>query len=116
MEARVLVWDLPTRLFHGLFAAAFLAASTIAQVVDDDAAAFRLHMLLGGVMASWPSCASPGPRRLAPRALRRALPPAARRGRLPVARAARPGDAPHGPQPGHERRLVLLLALAWASR
>lgn len=51
MTARVLVWDLPTRLFHWLFAGSFVAAFTIGQVVDDDAAAFKLHMLLGGVMA-----------------------------------------------------------------
>lgn len=51
MTSRVLVWDLPTRLFHWLFAGSFVAAFTIGQVVDDDAAAFKLHMLLGGVMA-----------------------------------------------------------------
>lgn len=51
MTTRVLVWDLPTRLFHWLFAGSFVAAFTIGQVVDDDAAAFKLHMLLGGVMA-----------------------------------------------------------------
>lgn len=51
MTARILVWDLPTRLFHWLFAGSFAAAFTIGQVVDDDAAAFKLHMLLGGVMA-----------------------------------------------------------------
>lgn len=51
MTSRVLVWDLPTRIFHWLFAGSFIAAFTIGQVVDDDAAAFKLHMLLGGVMA-----------------------------------------------------------------
>lgn len=51
MQSRVLVWDLPTRLFHGLFAGSFVAAFTIANVVDDDESAFKLHMLLGGAMA-----------------------------------------------------------------
>jgi cytochrome b len=50
VKTRVLIWDLPTRLFHWLFAASFVAAFTIAQVVDDEAQAFKLHMLLGGVM------------------------------------------------------------------
>lgn len=50
-EGRILVWDLPTRLFHWLFAGCFLGAFTIAQVVDDEDRAFTLHMLLGGVMA-----------------------------------------------------------------
>lgn len=50
-EGRILVWDLPTRLFHWLFAGCFLGSFTIAQVVDDEDAAFTLHMLLGGVMA-----------------------------------------------------------------
>lgn len=49
--ARVLVWDLPTRLFHLLFAGTFLSAFVIAQVVDDESRAFALHMLFGGVMA-----------------------------------------------------------------
>lgn len=44
---RLLIWDLPTRLFHGLFALSFLAAFALATLVDDDAPAFRYHMLLG---------------------------------------------------------------------
>jgi cytochrome b len=44
---RVLVYDLPTRLFHWLFAGLFITAFTIANVVDDDSARFSLHMLAG---------------------------------------------------------------------
>lgn len=49
---RILVWDLPTRLFHWLLAASFIAAFTIANVVDDDSATFVVHMLLGAVMSA----------------------------------------------------------------
>lgn len=48
---RLLVWDLPVRLFHALLGLTFLAAFTIANVVDDDSALFSAHMLLGLVMA-----------------------------------------------------------------
>lgn len=41
------VYDLPTRLFHGLFAASFCAAFVIANVVDDESAIFAWHMLAG---------------------------------------------------------------------
>lgn len=54
MEApmkRILVWDIPTRLFHWLFAGSFLVAFAIANLVDDDSSAFKLHMWLGGIMA-----------------------------------------------------------------
>lgn len=47
---RVLIWDLPTRLFHWLLAGSFLGAFAIANVVDDESALFSVHMLLGGVM------------------------------------------------------------------
>lgn len=46
-----LVLDLPTRIFHGSFAVLFVAAYAIAQLVDDDAAAFGWHMVLGLTMA-----------------------------------------------------------------
>jgi len=49
--ARVLVWDLPTRLFHGLLAVAIVAAFAISTLVDDDGALFPWHMLLGAVAA-----------------------------------------------------------------
>ncbi|MFC1642788.1 cytochrome b/b6 domain-containing protein [Myxococcota bacterium] len=45
--SRILVWDLPTRLFHWLFTATVMAALAIALVVDDDSTFFQVHMLLG---------------------------------------------------------------------
>lgn len=48
---RILVWDIPVRLFHWLLAGSFIGAFAIANLVDDDNSLFALHMLLGGVMA-----------------------------------------------------------------
>jgi len=48
---RTLVWDLPVRLFHWALAGSFVGAFAIAHLVDDESAAFAVHMLLGGVMA-----------------------------------------------------------------
>lgn len=48
---RILVWDIPVRLFHWLLAASFVGAFAIANLVDDESSLFALHMLLGGVMA-----------------------------------------------------------------
>lgn len=48
---RVLVWDLPTRLFHWLLAALLVTAFAIAQLVDDESTTFFLHMLAGGTAA-----------------------------------------------------------------
>lgn len=47
---RLLVWDLPVRLFHLLLGLCFLGAFTIANLVDDDSALYSAHMLLGLVM------------------------------------------------------------------
>jgi cytochrome b len=44
---QVLVYDLPTRLFHWLFAGFFVTAFAIANLVDDESARFSLHMLAG---------------------------------------------------------------------
>jgi len=44
------VYDLPTRLFHGLFAACFLIAYTISNTVDDDSRIFSYHMIAGLVL------------------------------------------------------------------
>jgi len=44
------IYDLPTRMFHWLFAGSFLTAFTIAKVVDDESAVFSLHMLAGLIM------------------------------------------------------------------
>lgn len=48
---RILVWDLPTRLLHWLFAAAVVAALTIALTADHDSGLFQVHMLLGVIAA-----------------------------------------------------------------
>lgn len=42
-----LVYDLPTRLFHWLFAALFLVGFIIAKTVDDESAWFNVHSLAG---------------------------------------------------------------------
>lgn len=41
------VYDLPTRLFHLLFAGLFVAAFAIAKLADDESALYSQHMLLG---------------------------------------------------------------------
>lgn len=46
-----LVYDLPTRLFHGLFAILFLLSFTIAKTTDDESLLFSYHMLSGIVLA-----------------------------------------------------------------
>lgn len=45
------VYDLPTRLFHWLFAVLFVAAFFIAKVLDDESAQYPYHMMLGLVLA-----------------------------------------------------------------
>ena len=47
---QILVYDLPTRLFHWLFAGLFITAFAISNLVDDDSARFSLHMLAGLAM------------------------------------------------------------------
>lgn len=42
-----LIYDLPTRLFHGLFSGLFLTSFVIAQTADDESVAFTYHMLSG---------------------------------------------------------------------
>lgn len=44
---RQLVYDLPTRLFHWLFAGLFLTAFIIAKTIDDDSIWFNYHSLAG---------------------------------------------------------------------
>lgn len=46
MEKR-LVYDLPTRVLHWLFAGLFITAYGIANLVDDDSALFVFHMMAG---------------------------------------------------------------------
>jgi len=48
---RALIWDLPTRLFHWLLAAGFLAAAGIAFLLGDDGPLFPWHAILGLVIA-----------------------------------------------------------------
>jgi cytochrome b len=45
--SRVLVWDLPLRIFHWLLAGSFLLAWSIAVTADDESRAFAVHALLG---------------------------------------------------------------------
>ena len=47
---RILVWDLPTRMFHWLLAAGFLTAFTIGSAVSHHDATFPLHMVVGLVL------------------------------------------------------------------
>lgn len=44
------VYDLPTRVFHWVFASFFLTAFTIANTIDDDDKWFSFHMIAGMVM------------------------------------------------------------------
>jgi len=44
------VYDLPTRLFHWLFAALFVGAFAIAKQVDDDSPIFSQHMIFGLIL------------------------------------------------------------------
>lgn len=47
----VRVYDLPTRVFHWSFAALFVGAYAIANLVDDESARFAWHMLAGLLLA-----------------------------------------------------------------
>ena len=44
---KILVWDIPTRLFHWAFAASLTAAIGIGFLVDDDQPLFQWHMVFG---------------------------------------------------------------------
>jgi hypothetical protein len=48
--SRALVWDLPVRLFHWLFAGGFIAAAIIALVLGDDSLLFPFHAIIGLVL------------------------------------------------------------------
>jgi cytochrome b len=45
-----LAYDLPTRLFHLIFALLFITSFAIAKLVDDESAAYGYHMLSGILM------------------------------------------------------------------
>ncbi len=47
-----LVYDLPVRLFHWLFAGLFITAFLIAKTVDDETPIFSYHMLAGLLLVS----------------------------------------------------------------
>ncbi len=49
--SRILVWDLPTRIFHWLFAIVMAISFCIAFIADDDSSLFSAHMILGLVLA-----------------------------------------------------------------
>lgn len=49
-KKRLLVWDLPVRVFHLLLGLGFVGAFIIANVVDDDSPVYPVHMLVGLVM------------------------------------------------------------------
>lgn len=42
-----LVYDLPTRLFHWVFAGLFISAFLIVKIADDESSVFSYHMLIG---------------------------------------------------------------------
>ncbi|WP_198325278.1 cytochrome b/b6 domain-containing protein [Permianibacter aggregans] len=44
------VYDLPTRIFHGLFAISFLTAFAVANIWDDESLVFSYHMIAGLMM------------------------------------------------------------------
>lgn len=44
---KILVWDIPARLFHVAFAASLTAAIGIGFLVDDEQPLFQLHMIFG---------------------------------------------------------------------
>lgn len=46
-----LIYDLPTRIFHWIFAALFVATFYIAKSIDDDSPVFSYHMLAGLMLA-----------------------------------------------------------------
>lgn len=48
----VLVWDVPTRLFHWLFAVGFTGAAVIALVMGEDGSLFPYHAILGLTIAA----------------------------------------------------------------
>jgi cytochrome b len=45
------VYDWPTRIFHWLFVLGFATALSIAKLLDDDSAAYPIHMMVGLTLA-----------------------------------------------------------------
>ncbi|MCK6475724.1 MAG: cytochrome b/b6 domain-containing protein [Phycisphaerales bacterium] len=50
--ASTLIWDIPTRLFHWLFAVGFLAAAAISLTVDGEGPLFAYHAIIGLALAA----------------------------------------------------------------
>jgi cytochrome b len=50
--SKILVWDLPTRLFHGFLTVGFIASFAIAQFTGHHSSWFPVHMLLGIVLGA----------------------------------------------------------------
>jgi cytochrome b len=48
---RVLIWDLPTRLFHWLLSGGFIAAAIIALALGEDSPLFPYHAIIGLTIA-----------------------------------------------------------------
>lgn len=48
--SRVLIWDLPTRIFHWLLTIGFIISAAISLTTDDDSPLFSAHMILGVVL------------------------------------------------------------------
>lgn len=51
MKKRILVWDLPVRGFHLLFAGGFASAYLIAKFLGEDAPSFAFHSIIGLTLA-----------------------------------------------------------------
>jgi cytochrome b len=51
LNQKILVWDLPVRLFHGVLAAGFLSSYVIAKWLGEDSPAFPYHSMLGLTLA-----------------------------------------------------------------
>jgi cytochrome b len=49
-NSRILIWDLPTRLFHWLLTVGLVTCFAIAQFSDEDSAWFAVHMIIGIVV------------------------------------------------------------------
>lgn len=49
-QTKTKVFDIPTRLFHWVFAALFIGAFAIAKFTDDEAALYPYHMMMGMLM------------------------------------------------------------------
>ncbi len=49
---RVLIWDLPTRIFHWLLSGGFFASAAISLLLGDDSPIFPYHAIIGLVIAA----------------------------------------------------------------